>query len=215
MQLPSPNIIWDQYMTWYYHTYVWKKTQYHGVRTLKLPSDMWNYQEIIFERNVDWVIETGTRHGGSAKFFADTLDARKARGFVISVDIDSDANQVKDDERIRFVLGDSASLETLDQVFGMLPEARGPAFVILDSDHAMAHVLRELEAYVPRMRSGDYLIIEDSNINGHPVRPDFGPGPWEAAQEFLRRYPGALLPDMGRERKFGATAAPDGYYIKA
>ena len=34
---------------------------------------MWNYQEIFFERDIEWVIETGTRHGGSALFFADLL----------------------------------------------------------------------------------------------------------------------------------------------
>lgn len=215
MTSTTPNTIWDEYMVWYYHSYVWKQTFYHGVRTLKFPSDMWNYQEIIFERGIDWIIETGTRHGGSALFFKNTLAARKATGYVISVDIDSDSNVMREDKDIQFVIGDSASQETVSHVFGMLPEERGPIFVILDSDHAKGHVLRELEAYVPRMKSGDYLIVEDSNVNGHPVRPDFGPGPWEAIQEFIKLNPGTLIPDKQRERKFGATAAPDGYYIKA
>ena len=60
---------------------------WHGVRTLKLPSDIWNYQEIVFERRIEHVIETGTRHGGSAVFFAETLAARGAlftRAFAVA-----------------------------------------------------------------------------------------------------------------------------------
>lgn len=201
-------------MMWYYHTHVWKGTYYHSIRTLKMASDLWNYQEIIFEKNIEYVIETGTRHGGSALFFADTLAAKLSPGFVISIDIDSPSNMVKGDDRIRFLIGDSASLEMVSEVMRLLPKDRGPLFMILDSDHSKSHVLRELNAYVPLLKPGDYLVVEDTNINGHPVRPDFGPGPWEAVHEYLGANPGVLVPDRARERKFGVTAAPDGFYYK-
>ena len=55
-----------EYLKWYYNANVWKRTHYRGVRTLKFPLDMWNYQELMFENNIHWVLETGTRHGGSA-----------------------------------------------------------------------------------------------------------------------------------------------------
>jgi cephalosporin hydroxylase len=204
----------EAYLRWYYDTAVWKQLSYRGVRTLKNPLDMWNYQEIIAERGIEWILETGTRHGGSALFFADLLAARSAAGFVISVDIDHDSLQAPPHDRVRLLKGDSASPATLAAVRALLPAKRAPMFVILDSDHRAAHVQRELAAYVPLMRSGDYLVVEDSCVNGHPVRPDFGPGPMEAVEAFLAAQPGVLLPDPVREEKFACTFAPRGYYSK-
>src|SRR5258706_1580280 len=79
----------EAYVRWFHEANVWKNMQWHGIRTLKLPSDIWNYQEIIFEHGIEHVIETGTRHGGSALFFSQTLAARRARGPVNSIDLDS------------------------------------------------------------------------------------------------------------------------------
>jgi cephalosporin hydroxylase len=61
---------------------------------------------------------------------------------------------------------------------------------------------------------GDYLVVEDGNINGHPVLPGWGEGPWEALDEYFRRYPDDYLRDEARERRFGFTFAPRGYLIR-
>jgi cephalosporin hydroxylase len=207
-------VIQEGYLRWYYDTAVWKRLSYRGVRTLKNPLDMWNYQEIIAEHGIEWVLETGTRHGGSALFFADLLEARRAAGLVVSVDIDHTSLQITAHPRIRLLKGDSASPEIQEAVKAVLPKQRAPMFVILDSDHSKAHVLRELAAYVPLMQRGDYLVVEDTCVNGHPVRPEFGPGPMEAIQEYVSKHPDALTADTSREGKFGCTFAPRGYYLK-
>ena len=205
----------EAYVRWFHESNTWKDMTWHGIRTLKLPSDIWNYQEIIFERRIEHVIETGTRHGGSAVFFAETLASRRARGPVVSIDIDAQSRQIRACEGVHFLIGDSAAPEMVEQALGLLPPQRGPLFLILDADHSRAHVLRELRAWVPRLARGDYLIVEDTIVNGHPVRPEHGPGPWEALDDFLAESPGMLAPDRAREAKFGATFAVRGYYTRA
>lgn len=200
------------YLKWFHESGVWKTTHYKGIRTLKLPSDMWNYQEIIHERKIRYVVETGTRHGGSALFFADHVEARD--GLVITCDIDKSANLVGLHPRIRYIIGNSASIEAMQAVNHFLPPDRKPGetFFIFDSDHSAPHVRIELECFRALFTPGDTVIVEDTVVNGHPVRPDHGPGPMEAVLGFIERYPDLLEPDVAREEKFGATLAPKGYY---
>lgn len=63
----------------------------------------------------------------------------------------------------------------------------------------------------PVLVSGDYLVVEDSNVNGHPVLRSFGPGPYEAVREYFRRFPGDYEHDTEREAKFGFTFATNGF----
>ncbi|HEY0836633.1 MAG TPA: CmcI family methyltransferase [Azospirillum sp.] len=206
----------QDYLRWFHESNVWKGMGWRGVRTLKLPSDMWNYQEIIHQRGVQWVVETGTRHGGSALYFADLLDAAGARGKVISADVTHEAlhPSIPHNSRIHLLLGDSGAPEMAAAIARLLPEDRGPLFMILDSDHAASHVYRELCSLVPLLRCGDYLVVEDTVVNGHPVRPEHGPGPWEALDRYLAEQPDTLQADVRRERKFGCSFAARGYFVK-
>jgi cephalosporin hydroxylase len=203
-----------EYFRWYYDTGVWKRQHYRGIRILKAPTDLWNYQEIFSERRIDWVVETGTLHGGSALYFADLLELSGAAGKVITIDVSHDVLQVRQHPRIEFLRASSAAEDIASRLVRIIPAQRGPLFMILDSDHSRAHVLRELELLSPLLRRGDYLVVEDTCVNGHPVRPEFGPGPMEALQEFLQAKPGFFAADRAREEKFGFTAAPAGYLIK-
>jgi cephalosporin hydroxylase len=176
---------------------------------------MWNRQEILFAHDIDWVVETGSRHGGSALFFADLLRNGARPGKVFSIDYQPDLDpRAIGDERVEFITGDSADPAIVERVMGALPAGRRGLFLILDSDHAAAHVKRELDVWVPRLRPGDYLLVEDTIVNGHPVRPEHGPGPLEAIRAYVAEHPAALLRDRQREEKFGATFALEGYWVK-
>jgi cephalosporin hydroxylase len=205
----------EAYLRWFHEASVWKDMTWHGIRTLKLPSDVWNFQEIIFEHRIEHVIETGSCHGGSALFFSEALAARGAAGPVVSIDIEGASNQAGSRAGIHFLLGDSAAAAMVERATALLPAARGPLFLILDSDHRRELVLRELRAWVPQLRAGDYLVVEDTIVNGHPVRPEHGPGPMEAIRDYLAQAPGLLVHDREREAKFGASFAARGHYVRA
>jgi cephalosporin hydroxylase len=85
--------------------------------------------------------------------------------------------------------------------------------VILDSDHSAAHVSAELDAYRELVSPGCYLIVEDTNVNGHPVFTDHGPGPMEAIDAFLPSAPEFAI-DYSRER-FMLTLNPRGFLKRA
>ena len=84
----------------------------------------------------------------------------------------------------------------------------------MDSDHSKAHVLEEMKLLRPVLVTGDYLVVEDSNVNGHPVLPWHGPGPFEAVSEYFEQHPDDYIYDTARESKFGFTFATRGFLIR-
>jgi len=95
------------------------------------------------------------------------------------------------------------------QLEAMLPSDGAHVLVVLDSDHSYAHVLSELLTLSRFVTPGSYLLVEDTNVNGHPVLPDFGPGPMEAVIEFLDTSPEFVI-DARREA-FYFTMHPKGF----
>ncbi len=184
-----------------------------GVPTQQNPNDVWITQEIIVERKPDYIIETGTASGGSSTIWAMIQREVNPRGRVITIDIeDQKKGQVFPPGiagRVDYLIGSSVDdkiVETVRRkVHGMT------ALVILDSNHHKAHVLREIQLYSELVNVGSYLIVQDTNISGHPVPlvGHVGDGPMEAVEEFLAANR-QFEPDLGRE-KLLFTMHPHGY----
>lgn len=187
-----------------------------GVPTLKSPSDMWNYQEILFSLQPSLVVEFGTCKGGSALFFASVLRQIGKPFLVLSVDINLEpiSEKTKRDSNIKLLTMSSTDARVAKEIATLRQTYQGPAFFILDSDHSKAHVLEEMESLRGVTMAGDYVIVEDSNVNGHPVLRSHGPGPYEAMVEYFRRHPDDYSHDHARETKFGFTFATNGYLIR-
>lgn len=204
------------YHFWYYHNAIWAKTSWMGVITQKSPGDMWNYQEILFSLRPSLVIEFGTYRGGSALFFASVMRQIGSPFKVVSVDIDHAQTSPLAKSRSDIELLTMSSTD--DRVRSRLLELRkdhpGPVFAILDSDHSKGHVLAEMVSLREVLTSGDYLVVEDSQFNGHPVVRSHGPGPYEAIEDYFRQFPNDYVRDTERERKFGFTFAPNGFLIR-
>jgi len=184
----------------------WKDTFFLGVRTAKCPLDLWIYQELLFELRPELIVECGTAWGGSALYLATMCDL-VGTGHVVTIDI-ADVPGRPEHPRITYVSGSS----TDEDIVAMVRRRAGwvrPVLVILDSDHSQAHVEAELDAYADLVTPGSYLVVEDTNVNNHPVLPEFGPGPWEAVDGFLGQHP-EFTPDPTRE-KFFLTFNPRGF----
>lgn len=205
-----------RYHLWYYRNRVWDTTTWAGVKTLKSPSDMWNYQEILFSLRPSLIIEFGTRFGGAALFFAAVMRQLGNRFRLLSVDIDAAtiSEKTRQDPDIELLISSSVEPNVAQRVAALRKEYPGPVFAILDSDHAKAHVLGEMNLLRPVLRAGDYVVVEDSNVNGHPVYPAHGPGPFEAMEEYFREHPDDFVRDAAREAKFGFTFATRGFLIR-
>lgn len=187
----------------------WVDTTFLGTKLEKCPFDLWVYQEILYEIKPEIIVECGTYRGGSALYLASMCDLLD-HGEVITIDILERKNRPQH-KRIEYLLGSSTYPEVVAKVKARI-QGKSPVLVILDSDHKKEHVLNELNIYGEIVTRGSYLIVEDSNINGHPVKPEFGPGPMEAVNEYMKNNSSYIV-DKTKEKYF-LTFNPQGYLRK-
>jgi cephalosporin hydroxylase/2-polyprenyl-3-methyl-5-hydroxy-6-metoxy-1,4-benzoquinol methylase len=198
----------DRFHYLYYHEahQTWNNTYWMGVHLSKCPLDLWVYQEMLYELRPDVIIECGTFRGGSALYLGSLCDLLD-HGRIYTVDIAGRPERPVH-PRVEYVSGSSVD----EEVVAYLRSRIGPdekVLVILDSDHSQGHVRAELEVYATLVTPNSYIILEDTNVNGHPVLWSHGPGPMEALDDFLAEHDEFVI-DTTRE-KFLLTFNPRGY----
>lgn len=184
----------------------WNDSYFLGVEINKCPFDFFVYQEILYDIKPDIIIETGTKFGGSAYFLAVLCNELK-KGKVITVDTVDQKNKPKH-KRIKYLIGSSTDEKIITNIKRDIKKGN-KVLIILDSDHSADHVYNELMIYSQFVTKGSYIIVEDTNVYGHPVYKEHGPGPMEALEKFMKRN-SKFISDKSRE-KFYLTFNPNGY----
>ena len=186
---------------------IWQHMFFQNVAIEKNPLDLWMMQQIIYEVQPDLVIETGTWLGGSALYWAHTLNGMGLeRSRVVTIDVQDGCATAQTHplwkKYVTFLKGSSTDRDIVARVTEMAKGRR--TLVTLDSDHSMAHVLRELQAYAPIVSRGSYLVVEDTNLDAVPIAANFVPGPMAAVQRFL---------DQGGSEMFEKDITREAYII--
>jgi cephalosporin hydroxylase len=177
----------------------WGSTTYFGIKLWKSPLDLHLYAELIHQIQPTLIIETGTAFGGSALYYAHLMD-QLGHGKVLSIDLNPVNKTYPRHPRIDYLGGYSSThLRSVKEAGLMAIEVakgKGAIMVILDSDHAAKHVEQELNCYASLVTPSSYLVVEDTNLNGHPIDPErgIGPnqkgeGPYEALERWLPKHP--------------------------
>jgi cephalosporin hydroxylase len=201
VQLTDQEII-DRFHGIVYRGLAWDRMTWLGVHTQQNPNDVWACQEVFFETKPDFVVETGTNQGGGTLLWATLLSAINPDAKVLTIDIEDKSAEARRHplfkQHAEFFLGSSTSEPIVHAIYRRVHGKK--AIVILDSNHSKAHVLDEMVQYGDLVPVGSYLLVQDSNVNGHPVLAGHGPGPWEAIDEFMK---------AGGRSKGGATFVVD------
>ena len=183
-----------------------QKSTYFGVQTMKSPTDFWIYQELIFEKRPDVIIEIGNYSGGSTLALAHLCD-NIGHGRVIGVDITHVrmAKHIELHPRITLFEGDACEL--FPKISSLIGENER-VFIIEDSAHTFQNTLKVLQTYSVLLQQGDYFVVEDS-ICHHGLNVGPQPGPYEAIETFISENHAF---EIDREREdFLITWNPKGY----
>jgi len=196
---------------YFYNSPLWMNTRWLGIPSEQTPTDNWSMQEIISELRPDYIIEAGTANGGTTLFYASVLSFVNPNGKVITIDVTpavEDASKLPLwNQRVELIVGSSVDPKVTEHI---AQEVQGKKVLItLDSLHTRDHVLKEMQIYSKLVSPGSYLVVQDTNLNGHPVKPEWGPGPMEAVEEFLKSNDNFVV-DRKRE-KFLLTFYPGGW----
>lgn len=207
----SARHVLERFNDFYYVSGSAGTLNWRGVEMLKNPCDLWTSLELFQEIRPSIIIETGTHHGASAMFYADMCKVLGIDCKVITIDLNPKWQFDPAIKNITSIKGISTDPRTVRQVREALNGGQGPVIVFLDSDHSQENVYNELQIYGDMVTIGSYIVVEDTNVNGHPSFLDHGPGPWEAVDQFMADGNGGRFEiDRNRER-FLLTFNPRGY----
>jgi cephalosporin hydroxylase len=180
---------------------------------LKFPADLDRYAAIIDATRPEVIVETGTRTGGSARWFAEQGPD------VITVDVNPvEFGEATERGRRIGIVGNSADPAVAARVAELVAGRR--CMVSLDSDHSGPHVAAEIDLYGPLVSPGCYLVVEDGIFGYAPpaLRAQHGlagmvGSPLDAIADKLLDTDGWSR-DVAIERAAPVSSNPAGWWVK-
>jgi len=171
--------------------------RWRGTPLMKNVFDFAMYPALISELRPLTVFEIGSGMGASAAWFADTMIANGVEGRVHSVDL---AKPKMEHPLVTFYQGDCCDPAGLFNV-ELLCTAPHPWLVVEDAHHNVAAVLEHMHSFT---QSGDYLVVEDTDVKRQTLR------------SFVGAHPGQYLVDTKFTDNFGrnATCAADAIFVR-
>ena len=155
--------------------------RWRGIQVVKFPADLILYAQTIYTLKPDYIIETGTKFGGSASFFGDMMSlfcGPEAK--VITIDVVK--RPVPLHPRVEYIIGSSSDRAVVEDVKSRIPGGRGAVMVVLDADHSRTHVMRELRLFAPMVTHRQFIVVEDSYTRDEAMK-----GPGHAVEWFLTK----------------------------
>jgi cephalosporin hydroxylase len=171
--------------------------RWRGTAMMKNVFDFAMYPALIGELRPRTVFEIGSGLGASAAWFADTMTFCGSAGHVHSVDV---KKARLEHPQVSFYQGDCANPQRLFDP-ALLRSAPHPWLVVEDAHHNVAGVLAHMHEF---LASGDYLVVEDTDVKRDAVRA------------FIGAHPGDYLVDTKFTDNFGrnATCAADAIFVR-
>ncbi|RKH72738.1 CmcI family methyltransferase [Corallococcus aberystwythensis] len=155
----------NAYQEWYWRHEVEAEREYRwlGHVAVKMPMDLFFYQELLTGSGIKAVLEVGYGRGGGLWFFA-TMLALCGGGRVIGVDREQCDECLPPFDRLAHVKvervhGDAHAAATLETVRALVPDGFG--LVVLDADSRPEGKLMLLDRWSSLVRPGGYLVLED------------------------------------------------------
>ncbi len=171
----------------------------------KATQDLARYEAIIDATKPEVIVETGTRRGHSAVWFA----GRVSR--VITIDSRPDLHTARQHPRVLRVPGNSTAPAILGRVARLTAGLR--TLVSLDSDHSRAHVAEEIRLYSELVTAGSYLVVEDG-VYHFLDRHEYDGDPLEAIAATVALSP-LFTRDLDIEGMYPITGAIAGWWRRA
>ena len=158
----------------------WFEQTWMGLTLWQIGEDLVRMQRMVHDIRPKWIVETGTKFGGSAIYWASILhslglyDSR-----VITLDLieQPDAVEAFENHFLKgyvhsYILGDAADPSNVKKVEDIIAEDPGPTFVFLDDNHNRDHVLSELRQYSKFVTENSLIVVADTvyeDLDGTPV----------------------------------------------